>query len=358
MDKFVFNNNLTTVFAIYVDKICNLFCEATMGISEDEKEILINLFTLLQEIEETEREEVEVTQEIKMMHGEIQELEVKIAEDEIAFKKKQEDLKQVLKSYQRMGPGSYLEIILNSDNLAMFLRRINILRDLTRNTGELLDVIEESKEKLSAEKIKLQDKLQLMEEKQEKLRESLTKKLQLKVEMETFLVSLEEEREYYQEHLTNIQQVWNQLKPLLVETTREFSSIIKAGNWPQDSLKMTFSFLSIKGFIEEKTLNDIITGHPGLPKILLSLQPGKITMSLPNQSLVLSGAFLIEEDQVLRFQPNEGSFYGMPLEAASIEELFREGYPLLNLKPLIGNNIIRSIEIMEEYLVLEVKPVL
>lgn len=332
--------------------------ERLVGISEEEKEILKNLFMLLQEIEEIEREEEEITQEIELMNREIQDLEVAIADEEIAFKKKQEDLKQVLKSYQRRGSGSYLEIILDSDSLATLLRRINILRDLTRNTGELLESLEESSEKLSAEKTKRIEKLLLMEINQEKLRDSLVKKLELKEEMEAFLASLEEEKEYYQEHLANIQQVWDQLKPLLSEITQEFSRIIEAGNWPPDALKTTFSFFSIKGSIDEKALNDIITGDSGLQEMALRLYQGKFEMSLPKQHLVLSGIFIIEGEQVLTFQPNEGSFYGMPLELAAIEELFRDGYPVLNLKPLIGNNIILSIEIMEGYLELQVKPVL
>ena len=38
--------------------------------------------------------------------------------------------------------------------------------------------------------------------------------------------------------------------------------------------------------------------------------------------LYLSGNFSIEDDRVLAFQPEEGTFFGMHLEKATIEDLF------------------------------------
>ncbi|SDK67374.1 coiled-coil domain-containing protein [Natronincola ferrireducens] len=328
------------------------------GISEEEKEILQNLFSLVQEIKEVEREETEIIEDIEVINQEITILESTIAVEEIAYEKKREDLKQVLKSYQRRGPGSYLEIILDSDNLTTFLRRLNILRDITRNTGELLGSLEESNENLIMERMKLTEKLVMMEEKQEKLRTSLAKKLQVKEDMEKYLIALEEEQEYYFQHLMNIQQVWEEIKPLFSEAAREFSRIIQEDNLPADALKTTFSFLRIKGILDEKTLNDIVIGQPRLPKMIFSLHPEKIEIALPEKNLIVAGTFIIEGGHTLKFQAEEGSFYGMPLEAGTIEELFREGHLALNLRPLIGDNILRSVEIMEGHLELIIIPVL
>jgi septal ring factor EnvC (AmiA/AmiB activator) len=72
------------------------------GISEEEKKILQNLFTLAQELELMEVEERELAQEIKAINQEIRRLEAEIADEETAYEKRRESLKRVLQSYQRM----------------------------------------------------------------------------------------------------------------------------------------------------------------------------------------------------------------------------------------------------------------
>lgn len=332
--------------------------EKLAGISEEERKILQNLFAQVQEIEALERQEAEIAREIKTINRDIESLEVKIEGEEIAYEKKREDLKLVLKSYQRKGPGSYLEIILDSDSLTTFLRRVNILRDLTRNTGALLELLEESRDKLAAEKAKLTEKLVLVEEKQKQLKESLTKKLQLKEEMEAYLASLKEERVFYQGYLADVQKMWEELKRLFPETAKEFSNIIEEGNLPVDALKISFSFFSIKGSIDEKTFNDIVAGHPKLPEMVFDFSPDRMEMKVPEKNLVLSGKFDILEEHILKFEVKEGNFYGMPLEPEAIEDLFREGDLVLDLKPLLGRNILHSVEIQDGNLELIIKPVL
>jgi hypothetical protein len=56
------------------------------------------------------------------------------------------------------------------------------------------------------------------------------------------------------------------------------------------------------------------------------------------------------EGHILKFQAQEGSFFGMPLAPGSIGELFQEGDLVLNLEPLLAGNVIHSLEIKEGYL--------
>lgn len=78
--------------------------------------------------------------------------------------------------------------------------------------------------------------------------------------------------------------------------------------------------------------------------------PGKIEMKAPEKNLTLEGEFVIIDDQILKFEAENGSFYGMPLEKGTIDELFEEGYFILNLEPLIGKNVLKSVEIMDGYI--------
>ena len=319
--------------------------EKMAGISESEHENLQNLFVLSQQITEIGKEEERVTQDIKTKKTEIEDLKVTIASEEMAYTKKMEDLKQVFKSYQRMGPGTYLEIILNSDNLAMLLRRVNTLRDLTRNTQKLMELLEESKAKQLIEKENLAQKIASLEDNQKLLQESLTKKKQLIQDQEKYLTSLKEKRESYQENLTNLQLNWDELKTSVPVIIKELSRIIDEGYIPPEKLNISFNFMSIRGTIDEKTLNDLISEYPLLPKIVLKFYPNNVQISIPEENLVLSGNFVIQEAQALKFQVKEGSFYGMPLDAGAIEDLFLKGDLVFKLKlPMSSNYSLNSIK--------------
>ena len=320
------------------------------GISMEEKEILQNLFTLVQEIEAMEAEEKKLAQEIKTINQEIKEAEAAIAQGELAYDKKQESLKRVLQSYQRMGPGSFMEILLDSDSLGMFLQRINILRDLTRNTGELLDQLEASGEKLSGEKAELSQKLALLKDRQKQSREALKKKMEFKAEKEEYLTSLNEEREQYQRQLADIEQVWNELKPLFSDAAKEFSRIMQEGSLPTGALRLTFNLLEIRGAIDDKVINKVVSEQSSLPAMMFAFHPGKVEISLPDKYLVLSGTFVVLDGHTLKFQAQEGSFYGMKLTQGSLEELFGEGDLVLDIEPLLAGNVIHALEIKEGYI--------
>jgi len=91
------------------------------AISSEEKEILQSLFAMTKEIEEQEREEKNIVIEIEAANIEIKKITQEIVNIENSYINKRDDLKQVLRSYQRNGPGSYIQIILESKNLTTFL---------------------------------------------------------------------------------------------------------------------------------------------------------------------------------------------------------------------------------------------
>jgi peptidoglycan hydrolase CwlO-like protein len=324
--------------------------EKLSGISEVEKEILQNLFTLSQEIELMELEEKKLSQDVEAINSDIRGMQAAIEESERRYDHKQESLKQVLRSYQRMGPGSFMEIILESDSLSTFLQRVNTLRDLTRNTGELLDQLETSGENLKKDKAILSEKLLSVEERQKQAREALAKKVDLKREKEEYLASLMGERTYYQEHLTNIERVWTELKPLFSDTAKEFSRIIEEGNIPVSALKTSFSFTEVRGAIEDDIINKVVSEQSTLPKMVFSFHTDRVEISLPEKYLILSGTFVIQDGHTLKFQAQEGSFYGMPLEAGSMEDLLSKGDLVLDIEPLLAGNSINDLEIKEGYL--------
>jgi len=352
---FLFGMSSTSYAAGYAEPPSKLE-EKLAGISAEEKEILQSLFTLAQEIELMEIEEKKLAQEIETANQDVKRTEAEISKEEANYKKQQQALKQVLRLYQKMGPGSYLEIVMDSDSLSTMLRRLTTLRDLTRNTGKLLQALKESKNKLAAEKLKLEEGLERIKQKQEQSKEALQNKLKLKQEKESYLMSLKEESKFYQEQLEGIQKMLDEIKPMLAEAAKEFSSIIKEGSLTTKSLNISISMFNIKGTLSEKTLNEIISKQPTLSKMVFAFHQDKIEISIPEKKLIIRGTFNLQEENVLRFQAEEGTFYDMPLESGYVQQLLSSGDLVLDLRPLLGRSVLKEIHIQEGYLEMFVKP--
>jgi len=319
-------------------------------ISDEEKAVLKNLFTLLQDIEEMERQEAEITGEIERLQSEIGQLSKMIKDRQKDYDSQLNILEQVFVSYQRNGPASFLEIILSSDNLTSFLRNINIIRNLSRNMSELLKYLEEEKVKLSEQKDALEKNAALLEVKKEELKEPLARKLQLKAEQEAYLGSLVGEREYYQKQLDNLKQKWDEIKSIFPDILKEFKKIAEEDGIPLEDMNISLEFPAVKGTIYEKTFNNILSERTGLPDMIFHFKPGKIEMSIPDKYLILTGTFSIEQKNILKFVMREGSFYNMPLEAASIKELFRDGDLSIDFSKLAGDITLNSVKAMDGYI--------
>lgn len=324
--------------------------EKLSSIQEEEKEILKVLFAQIQEIEALERESNNILLEIEAMKEDIKVVEKRILQAQQGYDHNLTALKTLLQSYQRLGAGSYLNIILESESVQDLLKRVNILQDLSKNSKELLDTIEKDKKNLEIEKDKLDVKLNELVEIQNILKDNLLKKQKAVKQNEDYLESLAEDRDSYEEKLKDLALIMDELKFLMKEFTVEFSKIVENGNFPSSAVEESFTLKGIKGIIKEETFNNIIKEQTNLPFIEFKFKDNILEMNVPDKQLYLSGNFTIKDHNILVFQPEEGTFFDMVLEKGTINELFKEGDFLLDLEPIIGNSIIKSVTIKNGYL--------
>jgi peptidoglycan hydrolase CwlO-like protein len=330
-------------------------------ISEEEKAVLQDLFFLTQEIEEMERQEVEITVEIKGLEADIKALEAKIKEQQDDYDSQLLVMKKVFVSYQKLGPASYLETLLSAKDFTTFLKSINIIRNLSDNVSDLLETIEAGKDKLVVEKETLSIHIEKLEEKKVALKEPLLRKKQLKAEQEAYLSSLEDNKVYYEEQLNNLDQMWKEIKILFSQIVDEFKTIINAGSFTNDDLNLQLSFTKITGFIDEDTLNRILEDNSKLPKMVFDFNSDDVVIEIPEKHLVLLGNFIIEENSMINFQVEEGTFYNIPLEKTSIEELFRDGSIYIDFEEVAGDMLLfdiqlESVRVNEKSLEFELSP--
>ena len=320
------------------------------NISDDQGEILNYLFAQSQEIAALENEKDKIMSDIHDTKRIIDNLDKLIKKETDKYEDRLDVLKQVLKSYQRMGATSFIEIILDADSVSSLIRRINTIRDLTKSAGKLLDSINKSKEQLLTDKSNLDEKLDYLETKEKNLENTIKEKDQRTKEMEQYLASLKGDKVYYEEQLDNIIKMMEKTTEFIGKISNKFSHIVREGNIPDDKVVIKFTAKGIKCVMHEELFNEIIENNPDLPEIILKFTSDKVEMEFPTENLLFIGYFDIVGKQTLKLQVIEGDFYGFNLSKNSIDDFLKEGDFILDFKPLLGKNTIEQIEINEGYI--------
>lgn len=321
--------------------------EKLKGISEEEQQTLERLFLITQEIEEMEREKIRLSKEIEDLKIQIDNLDQLIEKEKENYDNHLSLLEQVLISYQRGGPASYIDIILKSKDLTSFIKSLNLIKDISKNTGELLASIDESKRSMEENRRKLSESRDLLEVKKVELEKSIAEGQRLVKDLEAYLNSLEDQKELYEDYLNNLKLMWENLKDLFSNIVDEFSRIIGEGHFTMDDLNLKFNFFSVKGSIHQDTFNRILNDNSNLQKMIFSFKTDGVRVEVPESNLVLLGDFVVRDDMVLEFVPREGTFYNMVLEIESIEELFRNRPMIIDFEKIAGDMIIIDIKLDE-----------
>lgn len=336
--------------------------EKLEGISEEEKKILKELFTIRQEIYEKEKEEARISGEINILEKDIDKIRIGIDEKQKDYDDNLQLLKQVLQLYQRGGPASYLEILLGAKDLRTFLNGLNLIKDISRNVDELLTSLEEDKKNLQDEKAILDSQMIQLEQKMIDLQRPIEEKLALKLKMEEYLANLQEEKEDYEEQLKDLEQLWGECKLLFSNIVSEMTRIVGEGHFKDEDLNLSLGLFRINGLIHEDTFNRIIKEHSNLPETNIHFSKDQVQIQVPDWKLVLTGNFIIEGNTSIRFVVKEGTFYGLPLEETSLEELFEQGPLFIDLKDMAGDMVtidfyLHDVDTLEDNLKFTIIPV-
>lgn len=319
--------------------------EKLAGITEEEQKTLEELFKLTQEIEDMKREVERLTDELEIIEAGIRELDRSIGEEQKKYDDQLYILEQVLVSYQRGGPATYLELLFQSEDLSGFLDNINLIKDISRNVSELLDNLEASKQILADRREALMEEQLLLEEKKEELKEPIQKMNLLIEEQRAYLEDLKEEKQKFEEHLASLELMWTDLKGIFSSIVGEFSRIIGDGYFTMEDLNLSFNLFFVKGSVSDETFNRILKEHSTLPEIVFTFHPDNIMLEVPDKSLVLNGHFEVSGSSALLYVVESGSFYGIPLEQASIDELFKEGPLLIDFEAVAGELVLIDINL-------------
>lgn len=329
--------------------------ENLLKISDEEQKVLDVLYKLEQEIQKAERDGVTILENIEATKIMVATTQVKIDEEALSYEQNKGVLASLLKSYQKRGPGSTIEVILASENLRDLLRRLTILRDLTKQSNDLLDKIDQNKQTLEAEGLALEAQVISLEAEQDRLAVVVEEKSAAREEQEAYLSSLLEERAHFEDLLEEITLGWEALKPLFTRASQGFTSLAESGALPPEALDLRITLTGIEAGISAGDFNKAVVDNDLIPEMVFDFRPGEIELSIPESRLVLNGNFELSQTNVLVFEAQSGTFYDVPLEASAIEELFALGKLTLDLNTLTGDNQIKGVKSIEDKLLLSIK---
>jgi peptidoglycan hydrolase CwlO-like protein len=308
--------------------------EKLEGITEEEKAVLEELFSINQKIEELETQEEKINSDMEKLNTQIDKMQEQIDSKQKDYDSQLDILKQVLVDYQRGGPATYFEILLNAEDLSAFLKSINVIKDISHNVKELLVTLKDAKKAMEEEKAKLDEKAKQLNQKQTQLAENLADNQALQEDKEAYLASLQEDKEYYEEQLDNLELMWTNCQSLFPELAIEITDTINDGYFTFDDLNMKLGLLEMSGYLREDTFNHILADKEELSDITFDFKEEQVVLNVPEEHLVLTGEFVIAGESAIRYEVTQGTFYDMPLEQSSIEELFKNGPLLIDFKTI------------------------
>ena len=319
-----------------------------------ETELLAGLRALQLDIEREEADMTRLTAALADGKTQLEALEREIARETERYDANRDTLAAVLAAYQMSGPGSRLELLLTSDSLSTFLRRLSALRQLDRDTEALLAELEAGRNALAAQRGEKQALVEKLEQDRTQLARSLEGKRGKEAELETALAALKADRAAYEAELASLARTLDKAMAVFPELTDGFSRIITEGAFPPDALAMTFSLAGMTAVMQEDRFQAILDADRRLPKTSFHFKTGVAALRVESAELSLEGDFVVIDGVTLEFRPKTGSQGGLTLTDAQLADLSRNGPLQFRLEPILQGTTIRRIKLQEGQFILSI----
>ena len=327
---------------------------AVEALDQQAQTIMDNLYNLEQKIQQSEKRLEEINENMIQIEDDMTRIRSEIIALQARYDQDLIILGQVLRVYQKRGISSYFEAFLEADSLTDLFNRFSIINAMTIGTKQLLEDIDQELSALEEQEAVLKGQEEALLLEKNNLDMTLTQLDTEKLDLENALESLEEERAVYEERLTIMREAWEALKPVFKQASEGFATLAEAGVLPQEAMELKLGSSGFEAWVAEEGFDQAVKDYDPLPDMNFDFKKDQVVLTIEEQELILKGNFEVVDDHTLRYVATEGTFFGSPLDAASIEALFEEGALVLNLKPLTGNNKIKASRSEQGALVLTV----
>ncbi|SCZ78164.1 coiled-coil domain-containing protein [Acidaminobacter hydrogenoformans] len=317
--------------------------DAIAALNTEVLDLLTELFETASRITQLEDEVLAIQTDIKAVQLDIEVKQAGIDAQTLVYQQVRRTLGEVLRSQQRAGVASRLEIVLNAGSLKDLLRRLNLLRALSRKTDLLMQEAEAARTALEGEKAALTKVLAVRREKESALEEVLDSLKEARETLEAQLAALEDDRAGYEASLKALDQGWTAFKPVFTDTAAALSEMIETGKVPEGTLEIEFNLFQATGRITDEKLNFAVAQDKTLPPLVFAFTTKGAVMKFVDQDAALSGRFEVADQSTLKFVIEGGTFKGVSMSEAALEDLVSRGTLVFDLSGTIGKSKLRQV---------------
>lgn len=323
------------------------------ALSEQEKATLAELFALSDALQRSEAELSRLQQDQIKLQKDVRQAKQAWQKAQNTYLSTRDHATQALRVLQRLGPVSYLEVLVGSSTLKDLWHRLNLLSAAVGGINRNLYRLQADRDRMAEQKEALlakQDKLaQIVAETAAQVAEIKD----LMADKEAVLAGLGSRRAYFEQKLAEIETLWVQeIKPFLVSAGQEFSRLLSDDS--QDvsgvSLKLTDQGLALT--VPWQEINSRLLKSPILRGTSLAMDGEQVKMEIPDHSLILRGQFVVDQGVAVRYQVEQVLLAGIAVSEEAVAELAKDQPIKADFSAALRGYHIRGIAAEPENLVL------
>ncbi len=313
---------------------------------DEQKHRLADFLILRVTADAWEDRRAQLEDRIDSLESEIDRLEEYLAEAESRYEEARERTVIVLRWLHRMGPASYLEILLSASSLRDLLRRTEVVTAAAR--GSLLALADIRREKLSRAELQTE-----IDERREELAE-------LREEMDDLLIIFDELQRRDEEFSDEFGDEWPRISgeiaelagmyeeeviPYLEGLSTHFAEMAEEGMAPE-GVTIRPSLFQVRAIVPAAGLNELLDRRAGLRGAAFELDPDEVRLNCPEIRLSITGELTLGDRGIIVYEPDTVYLGGLPL--TDEQALEAVGIIELDLAPAIADLRPRELKVGED----------
>lgn len=317
-----------------------------------EKDALSELFQMMLIMDwSTERKETLET-EMSLLKAEIASLEELLRDTEVRYTEARARTTTALKWLHRMGPTSYLEVLLGALTLRDLLTRIDLVVTATRGALRALSEIQHERKSISSLRGDLTAKSARLDVLVEEIHDLSMIQQGFQDRQDELAPLFGDQAKKRYEELVDLKSYWNrEVEPYLEALPTHLADFAKGASMPE-GIRIVPSLFSVKVIVPASGLNDLLLCSESLRGATLLLEPGETLLDVSQLMLTLKGTLSLDAQGRVLYRVSGLEFAGMNIPLGPIRA------PLddlrLDLVPGLQGMVPRSLAVKHDSLELVV----
>ncbi|MHB1418688.1 MAG: coiled-coil domain-containing protein [Bacillota bacterium] len=224
-----------------------------------------------------------------------------------------------LRTLQRLGPASYLEILLGASTLKDFFRRVDMVTVAIKGFTKVLNNLREEKSRLLSNEEKLRREQSNLDIMLKQLTEQLSALDRIRLQQEAILDTTGEQKAVIAERLGEIEGRWQEATMIYLENLSEsFAQITERNTFDLPEMRIEPGLDGLHMIITLADLNKLFQEEPGLVGVSLIAGDEQLVLDAPGESLQLIGNFELASVSGIRYRVDRVRFTGIELPPTSL----------------------------------------